>query len=146
MTVDRRQRLLQLRKPIARRTSLLPLLSNNQVLCIDPVHYTKLTKTVISYARESIVTVIVGSARKEFSVPEGLLRSASDYFSNALSGQWREANTKTFELPKEHPAVFQLFVHHLYHAVIKVNRGAIDTCSFLIEAWLFGERHGALRF
>lgn len=42
--------------------------------------------------------------------------------------------------------MFQLFVHYLYHGVIKVNKGAIDVVHLLIEAWLFGERRGAVRF
>lgn len=56
--------------------------------------------------------------------------------------------TREFELAEENPAVFGLFVHHLYHEddMIDFDKESDDAEIFLIEAYLLGERRDAPAF
>lgn len=90
-----------------------------------------------------MVTILAGADKIAFVVHETLLKSKSEYFRKALDGNWQESVDKTFELKDEKPTVVGLFVDWLYTKNIDIVREA-ETDSFLVEAYQFAERRGAL--
>ncbi|THX20464.1 hypothetical protein D6D17_00645 [Aureobasidium pullulans] len=61
-----------------------------------------------------IVTVRVGPDKQEFCIHKGVLCSNSNYFTKAISGQFKEAKTNIVELDDVQVLLFKVFVAWLY--------------------------------
>ncbi|KAF2492749.1 hypothetical protein BU16DRAFT_529031 [Lophium mytilinum] len=55
-----------------------------------------------------------GDHRECFSIHEKLLTSRSDFFARAMDGSWKESKESVINLPTDSPALFSLYMHHLY--------------------------------
>lgn len=66
-----------------------------------------------------------------------------------MNGPWKESKSKLFEFPEENDAVFEVFVHHIYHSgakIIDLECPTTHSESFLVEAYLFGDRRDCVTF
>ena len=62
-----------------------------------------------------LVTVLVGAKRAKFTINEELLTSHSDFFRAALTGRFKEAESKSITLKDDDIRIFKFFVHWLRH-------------------------------
>ncbi|KUJ22631.1 uncharacterized protein LY89DRAFT_680761 [Mollisia scopiformis] len=67
-----------------------------------------------------IVTILVGSERKKFTVHKRLLCASATMFRGAFSGQFLESQEGTMTLEEDSPAVFALYVEWLYRSSVSV--------------------------
>jgi hypothetical protein len=91
-----------------------------------------------SKSKLGLATVIVGEEKKEFAVHEVLLTHYSDFFRAALNGKFKEAEEKRITLHDEVPAVFESFVHWLYHS--SLPNQICDEQGKPIEEWTANSR------
>lgn len=95
-----------------------------------------------------MITILVGANKTKFAVHESVLKPNCDYFQRALDGHWQESKNKEFVLDEENETVFEFYVHYLYHhlcqsdAKLNVDYNNEHTESFLIEAYILGDRRG----
>ena len=91
---------------------------------------------------DKIVEVKVGpeSARKKFSLHEGLLRYYSAYFEAALGGQFAEATNRVIELKEEEVKTFERFVLWLYTGKYHRTPDVSDDFHAISKLWAFGDR------
>ncbi|THY33022.1 hypothetical protein D6D01_02392 [Aureobasidium pullulans] len=61
-----------------------------------------------------MITVRVGPKRQKFCIHKGVLCSNSEYFTKALSGQFKEAKTNIIELDDINVMLFKILVAWLY--------------------------------
>ncbi|KAK3618855.1 hypothetical protein LTR56_024369 [Elasticomyces elasticus] len=61
------------------------------------------------------VSVYVGSDKKEYQVPRGLIRGLSEYFDRAFGDNFVEGVSGKIELPVVKPWVFECFINWLYN-------------------------------
>lgn len=86
------------------------------------------------------VTLIVGSEREHFTVPESLLLDKVPFFLNAFQGRFVEFKTKTFTFPDDEPEDFQNLIKWL-------GEGSIQAVSFdpswlwLSRVWTFANKY-----
>jgi hypothetical protein len=83
-----------------------------------------LTKT--SNLGNEIIKVLVGAddAAETFTVHEKLICERSEFFHKTLDGDWKEAQDRVVELPKDDPKIFQLYISSLY-----VSQHTKTSCS-----------------
>ncbi|KAJ8115592.1 hypothetical protein OPT61_g2802 [Boeremia exigua] len=85
-----------------------------------PLRYKKL-----DYVTSPSIRVIVGpegSHQKEFFVHQALICGRSEFFSKAMSGQWKEAASREVPLPEDEPDVFALYLKLLYSNQLPVKQ------------------------
>ncbi|KAI9666701.1 MAG: hypothetical protein M1821_004637 [Bathelium mastoideum] len=96
-----------------------------------------------------LVKVLVGTSKKEFTLCKELLCSSSGYLKAALSNEWREAQTRTIELPEDDEDTFELYLQWLYSTIIwsaniedgNREKGADDTeQTLLARAYTLGDK------
>ncbi len=78
-----------------------------------------------------------------WTIQKDLLSSQSIFFRVALSGEWYEAKAKTIELPKEGPAVFEIFVQWLFTGETGINDHKHVTdriAQNVAKAWIIGDK------
>src|SRR6266487_3074630 len=61
-----------------------------------------------------VVKVFVGEQQMEFIVNRELICQASRFFSNVLTGPFKEGHESTIYIPEDEPYTFSLFVDFLY--------------------------------
>ncbi|KAF1955497.1 hypothetical protein CC80DRAFT_474241 [Byssothecium circinans] len=108
-------------------TSLLRLTLQTAIISENPEEMTTVAKasppSFSALARENdVVTVDVGPENQKFHVYTKLLTSYSDYFAKTLSGDWKEAQDRTVQLPDIEPRVFELFIDWLYTQKLPTKR------------------------
>lgn len=95
------------------------------------------------------VTLIINPESLEhaatFTVPELLLTENSQFFRAAFRNNWKEATTRTVELPEVAVSAFHLYLNWVYHKdVITGSRPPADEIALVIrdyvELWLLGDR------
>lgn len=57
-----------------------------------------------------MVTILVGSPQKKYTIHENLLSSKSEFFRAAFNSGFRESNDGVLEFPEEEHSAFDLFV------------------------------------
>ena len=94
---------------------------------------------------DSIIQVIVGSAKVSFAIHKSLLCHASSYFNAALNGGFREAFESTVALPEDDSSVFKRFQLWLYSDYILQPSETVDTLDwkFLLQIYKFSDARGA---
>lgn len=60
------------------------------------------------------VTVVVGTAKKEFFAHKDILTKSSEFFQKALEGTWRESRSKRVYLPDQPDTAFSIYLNWLY--------------------------------
>ncbi|KAF2122116.1 hypothetical protein BDV96DRAFT_640181 [Lophiotrema nucula] len=65
---------------------------------------------------KAFITIVVGEGdeQEEFTIHEALATQRSRFFRNCMKGNWKEAEDRVVKLPKEEPAIFELYVQSLY--------------------------------
>lgn len=95
---------------------------------------------------DSAITVKVGDDLKEFSVHHGLICHFSAFFRGAMRSHCREAQTRTFELPKVEVPTFESFSAWLYTRQLRGNTEEDSSTSGirlrLAKLWVFGDTYG----
>jgi hypothetical protein len=63
-----------------------------------------------------MLTVEVGQGFEfeRFTVHEFLLKAGSEYFRRAMNGNWNESDTRVITLADCDPAIFALYLNHVY--------------------------------
>ncbi|RDL36921.1 uncharacterized protein BP5553_06273 [Venustampulla echinocandica] len=86
----------------------------------------------------SIVKIYVGSTNTEFIVHQNIICSATEYFTKAFTGAFKERNG-TIHLPEECPEAFSLFVDWLYRRRILLiaKQAHLNT---LVKLYVFSEK------
>ncbi|KAF1950256.1 hypothetical protein CC80DRAFT_496902 [Byssothecium circinans] len=74
--------------------------------------------------QSKILKVIVGKdeAEKVFSVHQDLICSCSDFFKNAMNGEWKESDTGTIHLTDDDPKVFAKYLQACYTGNFNMGR------------------------
>ncbi|KAL2027397.1 hypothetical protein VTO58DRAFT_111488 [Aureobasidium pullulans] len=88
-----------------------------------------------------IVTVVVGSKKKSYSLHKGLLCFYSDYFRAAFNGSFKEATDGKIELMDVEPEVFDIFQVWLYSRRLQAPADSVLYFSTLGQLWVFGDKH-----
>ena len=63
------------------------------------------------------ITVLVGVAKESFTVHEDIICARSNLFKAAVSKDWKEAGSKTVNLPEQSPAVFKAYLESVYFPI-----------------------------
>ncbi|KAI4759558.1 hypothetical protein E4T52_02335 [Aureobasidium sp. EXF-3400] len=91
------------------------------------------------------VTLIVGTAKKQYTLHKGLLCFYSDFFRAALNGSFKEATERKVELPEVQIDVFEAFQVWLYTQTFPKNETVPGKVylewNLLIKLWIFGDGH-----
>lgn len=58
--------------------------------------------------------MLVGVAKESFTVHEDIICARSNFFKAAVSKDWKEAGSKTVNLPEQTPAVFKAYLESVY--------------------------------
>lgn len=90
--------------------------------------------------RGGLVTIVVSSAKKEFTIHKDLLVFYSDYFRAALSGSFVEATEKKIELFDVKQEVFEHFHAWLYTRNLASEDEEPLSWLQLVNFWIFGDR------
>ena len=61
-----------------------------------------------------MVTLRVGSGKKDFRVHKDVISSHSEYFQSAFNGDWEEADTRTINLEDADPTAVNVVVAWLH--------------------------------
>ncbi|THW56372.1 hypothetical protein D6D20_08756 [Aureobasidium pullulans] len=88
-----------------------------------------------------IVTVVVGSKKKSYSLHKGLLCFYSDYFRAAFNGSFKEATDGKIELMEVEPEVFDIFQVWLYSRRLQTSEDSFPSYTTLAQLWVFGDKH-----
>ncbi|THY91796.1 hypothetical protein D6C89_05552 [Aureobasidium pullulans] len=88
-----------------------------------------------------IVTVVVGSKKKSYSLHKGLLCFYSDYFRAAFNGSFKEATDGKIELMDVEPEVFDIFQVWLYSRRLQAPADSVLYFTRLAQLWVFGDKH-----
>ncbi|KAJ0413366.1 hypothetical protein BJY00DRAFT_61508 [Aspergillus carlsbadensis] len=86
------------------------------------------------------VIIIPGDGDQTYNVPEDLLRSASPFFDSALSGFWKEAQTRRIHLPADDSTTVGIYVSWLYSGSISVLRCSSSEYLDLARAYVFADK------
>lgn len=90
----------------------------------------------------SFATVLVGEESVPFVVHLELLTYHSPFFRAALTGNFKEADSKTVTLECENAQIFEFFVHWLYHKAFPNKTNAPDE---LLRHWTRDDDKGQLK-
>lgn len=95
---------------------------------------------------DTIATVKVGPAAKEFHVHKGLICHYSQFFRGAFKGGFKESEG-VVTLADESPESFQAFFTWLYGGRLVEDESSFDLktmqgCTFLAKTYVFAEAHG----
>lgn len=88
-----------------------------------------------------MITIQVGrdEQSQSFAIHKGLLVEASPYFSNALLGEFKEAQQNTIELKDNDPIAFKVFYQYVYsgnvHGADFYTKGAIPDDVLWLRAF-----------
>ncbi len=76
------------------------------------------------YVTSPCVRVLVGPAshQQEFFVHQSLICGRSEFFSNAMSGHWKETVNREVPLPEDEPDIFALYLKLLYVSAVNFNK------------------------
>ncbi|THX37813.1 hypothetical protein D6D10_05616 [Aureobasidium pullulans] len=88
-----------------------------------------------------IVTVVVGSEKKSYSLHKGQLCFYSDYFRAAFNGSFKEATDGKIELMDVEPKVFDIFQIWLYSRRLQTSEDSFPSYITLAQLWVFGDKH-----
>ncbi|TIA72821.1 hypothetical protein D6C76_06817 [Aureobasidium pullulans] len=88
-----------------------------------------------------IVTVVVGSKKKSYSLHKDLLCFYSDYFRAAFNGSFKEATDGKIELMEVEPEVFDIFQVWLYLRRLQTPENVFTCFMRLAQLWVFGGKH-----
>lgn len=89
---------------------------------------------------QELVTIVVGSAKKDFTVHKELLVFYSGYFRAAFNGSFVEAAEKKIELLDIEANIFEEFHAWLYTRKIASEDGKNLKMLDLVNLWIFGDR------
>ncbi|KAI4729854.1 hypothetical protein E4T49_02314 [Aureobasidium sp. EXF-10728] len=92
---------------------------------------------------QGLVTIVVGTSKKEFAVHKDLLVFYSDYFRAAFDGSFVEAIDKKIELHDVEKDVFENFYGWLYTRKLVSEDDKVLGWFALQELWVFGDRFQA---
>ncbi|KAL2798170.1 hypothetical protein BJX66DRAFT_334209 [Aspergillus keveii] len=82
----------------------------------------KLLEDICARFGVSTVTLIAEEdADISYNVHERLVRAASPFFDKALTGPWKESQTRTLHLPADDGLTVGLYVHWLYYRSLPVG-------------------------
>ena len=73
----------------------------------------KLLTTVLSLS-DGIVTLYIGTDKREFTIHESLLRSSAPYFEAALKKEWKEGHMREIPMSDDDSDAVELFLQWLY--------------------------------
>ncbi|KAJ4334000.1 hypothetical protein N0V95_009288, partial [Ascochyta clinopodiicola] len=68
------------------------------------------------------ITVIVGDEQTKYFVHESHITPQSDFFKNALKGEWKEKTTRTVELPDCDSKSFSIYLDWLYTGCVCITQ------------------------
>lgn len=90
--------------------------------------------------QEGFATIVVGPAKKDFTIHKELLVFYSDYFRAALNGSFVEASDRKIELLDVEEDLFQNFHAWIYtRKLVSDHDEPLDMLE-LINLWVFGDR------
>jgi hypothetical protein len=108
-------------------------------LIIPAIHIRILT----SYSKHfqgGVVTVVIGSTKKSFTVHKDLLIFYSDYFRAAFNGSFIEAIDKKINLLDTDQKAFEHFYAWLYTRKLASEDDKPLSWDNLFDLWVFGDR------
>ena len=62
-----------------------------------------------------------GNLQKKWTVPKTFLTKTSEFFQKCCNGEWKEASTRTVELPETDPDEFAIYLQWLYTGDLVAN-------------------------
>lgn len=77
-------------------------------------------------AKPVMATIFIGPESKKFVIHKDVLCSNSEYFKAALSGRFKEAETKEMGFPDVQPAIFRTVVHWVYTGITEFEDGSLE--------------------
>jgi hypothetical protein len=99
------------------------------------------THTIYSkHFRGSVVTLVVGPDKKEFTVHKDLLVFYSDYFRAAFNGSFVEATDRKIDLFDANQEAFEHFLTWLYTRKLASDDEQPLGLIALVDLWLLGDR------
>ncbi|KAF2803316.1 uncharacterized protein BDZ99DRAFT_453580 [Mytilinidion resinicola] len=130
--------------PVNLITTTMPA---NQVVTTMPADPREPEGRKLAHIGRTTVDICVGKEdyREFFSVHDTLLASRSEFFTRAMNGRWKESKERLINLPEDSPAVFSLYMHHLYTSKLATapNEGTPDSGSehyTLAQLYVFAEK------
>jgi hypothetical protein len=96
--------------------------------------------TYCSKQYRDLVTLVIGSAKKDYTVHKDLLIFYSDYFRAAFDGSFVEATERKMDLFDVKEQTFEDFHTWLYTRKLASEDDEPLTWRDLIDFWIFGDR------
>ncbi|KAJ3048063.1 BTB (POZ) domain-containing protein 8 [Rhizophlyctis rosea] len=99
-----------------------PLYFNN--LSADTSLHARVNERLLSLLKtgaDADVCLKVGSEEVEMKAHSLILKSASDFFATALSGDWAESKNNEIKLHSIEPTVMQIILEYIYGGVLKMS-------------------------
>ncbi|KAG9747963.1 hypothetical protein KCU73_g7214, partial [Aureobasidium melanogenum] len=87
-----------------------------------------------------MVTLVIGSSKKDFTVHKDLLIFYSDYFRAAFNGSFSESTASKIELLDVKKKVFENFHTWLYMRKLSTEDDEALDFRPLVDLWIFGDR------
>ncbi|KAG9526778.1 hypothetical protein KCV07_g271, partial [Aureobasidium melanogenum] len=87
-----------------------------------------------------MVTLVIGSSKKDFTVHKDLLIFYSDYFRAAFNGSFSESTASKIELLDVEEEVFENFHTWLYMRKLSTEDDEALDYRPLFDLWVFGDR------